>query len=118
MSAGARTAILGTMRLIALEHELDGGSADAYRKLAASEASRLWELVQAGIVRESYFRSGCREAVLILECADLDEARAHLATLPLVAEGRIDFELIGLRPYAGFARLFAEQPPGRQRNGL
>jgi hypothetical protein len=29
-----------------------------------------------------------------------------LATLPLVSQGLIDFDLIPLRPYPGFARLF------------
>ena len=42
----------------------------------------------------------------MLECAGVDEARAALATLPLVREGLIDFELVPLAPYSGFARLF------------
>ncbi len=36
----------------------------------------------------------------------ISEARAALATLPLVREGLIDFELVPLAPYPGFARLF------------
>ena len=47
------------------------------------------------------------EAVLVLECADAAEARSALAGLPLVAAGLIEFELIPLVPYDGFARLFA-----------
>jgi hypothetical protein len=50
----------------------------------------------------------------MLECADLHEARSHLDTLPFVREGLIGFELIGLRPYPGFARLFAEHMEGRE----
>ncbi|MBP8974464.1 MAG: hypothetical protein KBH93_11360 [Anaerolineae bacterium] len=49
-------------------------------------------------------------AVLILECADADEARDALATLPLVRAGLIAFEIIALRSYPGLARLFSEEP--------
>jgi hypothetical protein len=45
--------------------------------------------------------------VLVLECKDVDEAGRFLAELPLVAAGLIEFELIPLRAYPGFARLFA-----------
>lgn len=97
------------MRIVALEVEIDDGRILPMSGLATAEAARLWELVQAGIVRETYFRSDRREAVLILECAGIDEARSHLGTLPFVREGLISFELIGLRPYPGFARLFADR---------
>jgi hypothetical protein len=97
------------VRIIALEVDVDGGRIVPMSGLATAEAARLWELVQAGIVRETHFRSDRRAAVLVLECADLDEARSYLGTLPFVREGLITFELIGLRPYPGFARLFADR---------
>jgi hypothetical protein len=46
--------------------------------------------------------------VLILECADIEEAREVLNTLPLVKEGLITFDVIPLVPYPGFSRLFAD----------
>jgi hypothetical protein len=98
------------MRILALEVETGDGRADRFADLAVAEAARLFALVQAGVVRETFFRTDRPEAVLTLECADLDEARAQLATLPFVEHGLIRFELIGLRPYPGFARLFAGQP--------
>ena len=101
------------MRIIALEVEAEGAPADQTSDLAAAEAERLWALVQEGIVRETYFRSDRRAAVLVLECADLHEARSHLDTLPFLREGLIGFDLIGLRPYPGFARLFAEHTSER-----
>ena len=107
MSANQAVVHRPDMRVIALETEVEGGSAERFRELAVAEAARLWELVQAGVVRETYFRSDRHVAVLILEAADLDEARRHLETLPLVRDRLITFELIGLRPYPGFARLFA-----------
>jgi muconolactone delta-isomerase len=94
------------MRIIALEKENQGFSAEDFRPHLKTEAARAWALYQAGIIREMYFRADASEAVLILECADVNEADAVLATLPLVKAGLITFDIIPLRPYEGFARLF------------
>ncbi len=96
------------MKIIALEHEQPGAEAAAFERLGQAEARRAWELYQQGVIRELYFRTDKTEAVLILECDSVDEAGAHLGTLPFVAAGLIRFELIPLRAYPGFARLFAK----------
>jgi hypothetical protein len=98
------------MRIIALEVGIAGAPGDGFARHAREEAACLWGLVQAGVVRETWFRSDRTEAVLVLECQDQAEAHSHLATLPYVANGLIRFELIGLRAYPGFARLFGEPP--------
>jgi hypothetical protein len=46
--------------------------------------------------------------VLVLEVPDVEAARAAVDSLPLVAARLIDFDLVPLRPYPGFARLFRE----------
>ena len=99
------------MKILALETEVPGVPDDAYAPHLRAEAARAWELHQAGVIRELHFRADRPEAVLVLECAGVDEARAALATLPLVREGLIDFELIPLVPYPGFARLFDSSAP-------
>ncbi len=97
------------MKILAIEQELPGALSDAFPPLLESEARRVWELQQEDVVREAYFRTDRSDAVLVLECADLEGARQVLATLPLVAAGLIAFELIPLRAYPGFARLFKEK---------
>ncbi len=72
-----------------------------------AEARRVWELYIKGFIREIYFRADRAEAVLVLECESVEAAEDVLATLPLVAAGLSVFEVIGLRPYPGLARLFA-----------
>jgi hypothetical protein len=64
------------------------------------------ELYRAGVIRELYFRQDRSEAVLVLECADAEEAQRALAALPLVQQGLIAFDIIPLVPYPGLARLF------------
>jgi hypothetical protein len=96
------------MKILALEQELPGVAAADFQPHLQAEAARVWELYQAGVIRELYFRQDRSEAVLILECSGVDEANDLLNTLPLVQAGLIGFELIPLKPYPGFARLFSE----------
>jgi hypothetical protein len=97
------------MKILALEKETPGATAEDFRSHVKAEAARAWELYQAGVIRELYFRQDRPEAVLVLECADVQEADRMLGTLPLVKAGLITFEVIPLVPYPGFSRLFAEK---------
>ena len=95
------------MKILAIEHESEGAAPEAFRPLLADEARCVWELYQAGLVRECYFQAERDCAVLVLECASPGDAAAVLARLPLVQAGLISFEIIPLRAYPGFARLFS-----------
>lgn len=95
------------MKILALEQELPGVEVEQYRPHLKAEAARVWELYQAGVLREIYFRQDRTTAVLVMECAGMEEARTVLATMPLVREGLVDFEIIPLSPYPGLSRLFA-----------
>lgn len=97
------------MKILALERERPNATAGQFGPHLRAEAARVWELYQAGVVREIYFSQDRREAVLILECADGAEAQQVLDSLPLVKAGLITFDIIPLMPYPGFARLFAEE---------
>ena len=94
------------MKIIAIEREIPGIEEAAYLPHRETEARKVWELYQAGIIRELYYRTDRTEAVLVLECDDLSTARKHLGTLPFVKAGLIIFDLIPLKPYPGCARLF------------
>lgn len=94
------------MKILAFEIESPDATASQFALHLKAEAYRAWELYQAGVIRELYFRQDQHTAVLVLECASLEEAQQALATLPLVQAGLISFEVIPLVPYPGFARLF------------
>jgi hypothetical protein len=94
------------MKILALEHELPGATAEQFQQHASDEARKVWVYHQAGIIRELYFRADQNEAVLVLECASIKEAHEVLAALPFVREGLITFEIIPLKAYSGFERLF------------
>ena len=77
---------------------------------STAEAARARELCEAGIIRDIRFRTDRRDVVIVLEAPDEAAARAALATLPFAAAGAISFEVIGLRPYDGWA---AGRPTGK-----
>jgi len=97
------------MKILALEHELPNVTPEQFQHAAIAEAHKAWDLYQSGTLRETYFRADRDEAVLILECASIAEAQATLATLPFVQNGLIAFELIPLKAYPGFERLFVKE---------
>lgn len=97
------------MKILAMEHELPGAAADAFERYKAEEARKVWDLYQAGVFRELYFRADRNEAVLVLECASVEEAQEILSTLPFVQNRLIAFEVIPLKAYSGFKRLFSNE---------
>ena len=97
------------MKFLALEHDAPAAAASNFQPHLKAEAARVWELYQAGTIRELYFRPDLHTAVLVLECASAAEAHQSLDTLPLVRAGLITFEVIPLEAYSGFSRLF-EKP--------
>ncbi|HVP20430.1 MAG TPA: muconolactone Delta-isomerase family protein [Anaerolineaceae bacterium] len=97
------------MKILALEKELPDLTPDAFKSFAEEEAREAWALYQTGIIRELYFHADQQSAVLVLECESVEEARSILASLPFVRERLITFEIIPLKAYPGFARLFHEE---------
>lgn len=95
------------MKILAIEKDVPGITVNQFEPFLKAEAARAWELYRSGELREAYFRADRSQAVLIFECAGAEEARQLLATLPLAKEGLIEFEIVPLIPYPGFARLFA-----------
>jgi hypothetical protein len=94
------------MKILAIEKGVEGVSSEDFKPHLKAEAQKVWELQQENIIREIYFRQDESSAVLILECDNMEEAKKILETLPLVKENLIEFEIIPLIPYPGFARLF------------
>lgn len=98
------------MRILALERSIEGVSDAECTAWLRPEALRAWELYRQGVIKELYFRPDTHEAVLLLECSDIQEARRILDSLPLVEHELIRFEIVPLAPYTGFERLFADHP--------
>jgi hypothetical protein len=100
------------MKVLALGRDTAPADDPRFAEVRPAEARRAWELYQADVIREIYFRADRPNGVLVLEVPDLAAAREVIDSLPLVAAGLIDFDLVPLKPYPGFARLFAEAASG------
>ena len=96
------------MKILAFERELPNATPEGFQHYAKDEARKAWELYQAGLIRELYFRADQKTVVLVLECASIDNAMNILAKLPYVREELITFDLVPLKAYSGFARIFNE----------
>lgn len=96
------------MKIIALEKEIESIDPKEFQIHSKDEAMKVWELYKSGLIREIYFRNDKNLAVLVLECKDESEARKILDTLPMLKNNLIDFEIIPLKAYPGFERLFAK----------
>jgi hypothetical protein len=87
---------------------MPGVPAVAFQPYLEVEAARAWELFQAGVFRELYFHQDRSSAILVLGCVDVQLANRALDTLPFVKVGLVAFEVILLKPFPGFSRLFTE----------
>jgi hypothetical protein len=96
------------MKVLALGRDLVEQDDPRFAELRPAEARTVWDLCQGDVLREVYYRADRSDAVLVFEVPDMAVARAAIDSLPLVAAGLIDFDLVPLRPYPGFARLFHE----------
>jgi muconolactone delta-isomerase len=96
------------MQILAIEKEL-APVKDNHNELLREEAAHVWDLKKQGIIRDIWFSVHEHVAVILLECATEEEAKQHLSELPLVLAGLITFNIIPLRSYDGFERLFDQE---------
>jgi len=72
-----------------------------------AEVEKVWELTLSDTLRAIHFFSGeSRGAVLTLETADRAAAEAAVRSLPMVAAGLLDAEVLTLAPFTGLSALF------------
>lgn len=93
------------MKILAIEQETEGvdwKSVD--EELLKLEAAAIYRMYLTEELREHYFNEH-KCAVLVLECADIEQVRERLAKLPLMENSLIYFELMELHPYTGYERL-------------
>ena len=101
--------IAGTNEILAIEKETQGVKDSDYTPYLEAETRKVWEMQQMGLIREIYFTDEhCAVLVLVLEARDKTHAREMVDELPLVQQKLIDFELMALTTYSGFARLFKD----------
>jgi muconolactone delta-isomerase len=102
------------MRIIAISRDSKNANWDDAGPILVQEAAHVWQLLQQGTIRDIWFRKPENDAVIILECASVAEAKKVLDGFPLVAAGLIRFSASELAAYDGFQRLFRRNPKARR----
>lgn len=93
------------MRILAIETELKTTDAQADATLLREEAAAVWALKKSGSIRDVWYTTWGRRAVVMLELPSEEMANKCLGGLPLVRDGFIRFEVMALQEYDGFERL-------------
>lgn len=94
------------MRILAIERQRPTPGQASLHDLLRDEAAGVWDLLKRDVIRDLWYTAADPHVIIMLECKNAAEARQHLAALPLVRTGLIDFTLHELRNYDGFERLF------------
>lgn len=92
------------MKILAIEKESKGVDWNDLEDLLKAEAQHVFHLYLSDSLREIYFTEN-KNAILILETTDKESALTLLETLPLVKSGKIQFDIMELRPYTGYERI-------------
>lgn len=92
------------MKILAIEKESKGVDWNDLDELLKAEAQHIFQLYLSDSLREIYFTEN-KNAILILETSDKESALNLLETLPLVKSGKIQFDIMELRPYTGYERI-------------
>ena len=92
------------MKILAFEKEMKDVDWNNLGDLLKDEAQHVFHLYLSDSLREIYFTEN-KNAILILETTDKESALNLLETLPLVKSGKIQFDIMELRPYTGYERI-------------
>ena len=95
------------MKILAIEKNVRQIDPDKEKLTLTEEAVTLYELYHEEIVREFYFNEN-HEVILVMEYTSVAACEELLHELPLVKMGYTRFELMEMRPYTGFERIFMQ----------
>lgn len=95
------------MQVLAIVDAAPGAQMESVRAGLADELKGAWALYAQGVLREAYATATPTRVVFVLETENADSAAAELHKLPLVAAGLFRCEMIELRPFVNWSRLFA-----------
>ena len=92
------------MKVIVVATRKEGASPDEFAPHLAAESNHALGMYRDEIVREIYSRTDGKGAVLVLECANEEEAARQVGELPLAKLGLLSFEIYGTAPYRGIVQ--------------
>ncbi|MBM3123881.1 MAG: hypothetical protein FJZ87_02270 [Chloroflexi bacterium] len=96
------------MRVIAISKLKSGAAKEKAAALNAKELLKEWELQKADVIRQVHSRADQFGSIFMMEVKTVEDAKAKLASLPLVAEGVIEFDLFPYQAYEAYGSIFGK----------
>lgn len=93
------------MQILAIDKIQEGVTPAMMQLHLPQELAATIKLYLQEKIRTFYFRKDRVGVVFIMECENIEEAKDTLATLPMVQEGLLDFDLIPIGPLMPLGRL-------------
>lgn len=97
------------MKIFALEKFRSGVTLEQAKPMLKKECREVWELYKQNILREIYYLQDQPGVMMILECEDVEAAKAIVSELPIVKEGYCEFDFFPVVPFKGLESLFGEE---------
>ena len=97
------------MQILAIDKISEGVTPAILQPHLPKELAATINLYLQEKIRTFYFRKDRAGVVFIMECQSLQEAKDILATLPMVQEKLLDFDLIPIGPLMPLGRMLQAQ---------
>ena len=97
------------MKILAMGRLGDGVTLADLTPYQHAELRQAWQLYRDGVIRDQYTRLDGGGVVLMLEAPDVEQARAAIDSLPMVAAGVLAFDVMPLGPFLHYEALFVPQ---------
>ncbi len=72
------------------------------------EAVQAWEFYASEQIRQMYYIADMSGAVMLWEGESVESVTKEAQKLPMYEAGVLDLEILPLKPYTGYASLFAQ----------
>ncbi len=96
------------MQILAIDKISEGVTAAILEPYLPQELAATINLYLQEKIRTFYFRKDRAGVVFVMECQSIQEAKEILATLPMVQEKLLDFDLIPIGPLMPIGRLLKQ----------
>lgn len=98
------------MQVLVIARVKSGIPVEQVLPFVSAEAAQAWEFYASEQIRQMYYIADMSGAVMLWEGESVESVTQEVQKLPMVKEGILACEIIPLKPYTGFASLFAQQP--------
>jgi hypothetical protein len=96
------------MQVLVIARVKSGIPMEEVLPLISKEAAQAWEFYSIEQIRQMYYFADMSGAVMLWEGESVETVTLELQKLPMVKAGVLTCEVLPLKPYTGYAALFAK----------